>query len=175
MGAVSATTSLIKALSDSDVNVRCAVIRSLGDLRAESAFNNILSCLDDSDANVRIAALIALPQIVENADHFLLTKIEDLLQDLAIKVRMQAALTLAKFDFTDRAVSVLTEQLIHGEIANQLAALEMLGEIAKSNVKIQFDIQPILNALDHPSSSIRKAACQNSRIFQYRADSSNSY
>jgi HEAT repeat protein len=162
MGAVSAIPALIQALSDSDVDVRCAVIRALGELRAHSALNNILSCLDDDDSDVRISTLIALTQIVENADRIPLTKIEWLLQDSAIKVRMQAALTLAKFGLIEQGVPILIDQLNHGEFTDQLLSLEMLGEIAlasQSNGQIPFDIQPILIALDHPSASIRKTAC----------------
>ena len=159
MSAVSAIPALIKVLPDSDVNVRCAVIRALGSLRAEAALEDILSCLDNRDSDVRISALSALPQIAKSADQILLTKLEGLLRDSNINVRMQAALTLAKFGLVERGAPVLIDQLNHGELTCQLLALEMLGEIAKSNKQTLFDSQPILNMLNHSSPSIRKAAC----------------
>ena len=169
MGAISAIPALIKALSDSDVDVQCAVIRALGNLHAQGALKDISSCLDNHDSDVRISALIALPQIAEKADPILLTKVEGLLQDSIINVQMQAALTLAKFGWVERGVSVLMEQLNHGEFTYQLFALEMLGEIApasRSNAQqMPFDIHPILNALHHPSATIRRQACQVLRNF----------
>jgi HEAT repeat protein len=168
MDTASAIPALIKALSDSDRSVRCAAIGALGNLRAQSAFNSILSCLGDHDSDVRISALIALPQIAEKADPVLLTKVEGLLQDSIINVQMQAALTLAKLGLIEQGVPVLMNQLHQGEFTHQLLALEMLGEIApasRSNGQMPFDIQPILNALDHPSATIRKLACQALRNF----------
>ena len=168
MGAASAIPALIKALSDSDPSVRCAAIGALGDLHAQSAFNSILSCLGDHDSDVRISALILLPQIAEKADPILSTKVEVLLQDSIINVQMQAALTLAKLGLIEQGVPVLMNQLNQGEFRYQLLALEMLGEIAptsRSNGQMPFDLHPILNALDHPSAAIRKAACQALRNF----------
>jgi HEAT repeat protein len=160
MNATAAVPALTKSLTDSDVSVRCSVIQALGDLRAQSSLANILNCLDDSDAEIRIAALKALAQIAENANQKLKEKIESLLDDEIIKVRMQAALTLTKLGWTERGIPVLIEQLTRNNGECQLSALEMLGEIGKADKNISIDFQPILAMLDHPSASIRKAACQ---------------
>ncbi|HUH97517.1 MAG TPA: HEAT repeat domain-containing protein [Anaerolineales bacterium] len=164
MGAASAVPALVKALSDPEGMVRCAALGSLGELRAQSALKDILSCLDDGDPDVRISALRTLPQIAAEADPDLLTRVEGLLRDPQIKVRMQAALTLAKYGLIEQGVPVLIEQFNQGGSAHQLLALEMLGEIAASpsrtNGQIPFDVGPILNALDHPSAAIRKLACR---------------
>jgi len=160
MGAASAIPALTNVLSDSDAGVRSSALGALGDLHAQLSLKHILPRLDDSAADVRVAALIALTQIAENPDPDLLAKIDAPLQDPDSRVRMQAALTLAKLGSNERGVSVLTEQLIHGENEYRRLALRMLGEIAKSDGRIPFDIQPILAALTDPSPSIRAAACQ---------------
>lgn len=169
MGAVSAISGLTKSLSDSDVNVRCAAIAALSELRAQAALNDILACLDDRDPDVRSSALVALPQIVENADRFpLTTRLENLLQDPVLQVRMQAALTLAKFGWVERGVSVLLDQLNNGEPAKQRLALEMLGQVAlatRTNAQAPFAVEPILKALSHSSASIREAACRTLGYF----------
>jgi len=168
MGATSTIPALTGALSDSEAGVRCAVISALGDLRAQAALENILSCLEDGESEVRGSALMALPKIVGEADRVSLEKIEGLLQDPVVNVRMQAALALARFGFIERGMPILMEQLIHGEIECQRMALEMLTEIAlatKSNGETLFDIQPLISALDHSSPAIRKAACKTLGCF----------
>lgn len=161
MNAVSAVPALRKALPDPDASVRRTIIEALGKLNVHDSLADIVSCLDDTESDVRISALIALPQITQKADANLLAKLENLLDDKNIKVRLRAALVLAKFG-AKHTVSTLMNWLNSGEHEQRLAALETLGEflqIAKANGNTLFAIQPVVSALNDPSPSIRKAAC----------------
>ena len=134
----------------------------------KSAFKDILSCLGDHDSDVRISALIALPQIAGKSRSCSLTKVEGLLQDSIINVQMQAALTLAKFGLVEQGVPVLINQLIMAslQINFWLWKCWERSRLHHNQVRqMPFDIQPILNVLDHPSATIRKAACRALRNF----------
>ncbi len=163
MRAVSAIPILLKSVSDSDASVRSAVLKTLGELKVSDSIDAILTCLEDSEGDVRVSALAALSGFELESNPSLLAKIENLTNDPDLKVQMQAAVVLAKFDSGRRASTILNDLLEASELNHRILALEMLAQVSvvlNKEARELFNIQPVVSALQDPLPLIRKTACQ---------------
>ena len=123
-----------------------------------AAIDKIIASLDDDDPEVRFQALVALTQIDAQPSDDLFKKIENLLADGSINVRIQAVITLAKMGRGKEALPELTKWIQPGDPALRIAALETFGRVAAYSGG-QLDASPVLSALHDPSSRVRAAAC----------------
>ncbi len=112
-----------------EAGVRAAVIKSLGELRAASAYDLIQARLDDGDANVRRNAIIALTQLGPNHPPELLTKLTASLTDQASAVRVQSAIALGRLGYPERVLSTLAEWLNTKDEQTRIGALEAIGQV----------------------------------------------
>jgi HEAT repeat protein len=163
MGATSVIPALTGSLTDPDSNVRSTVLRTLGELKAVDAFPAILTALEDRERDVRVSALAALSTLDLESNPTLQAKMENLSNDPDLKVQMQAAVVLAKFDSGRRASIILNELFKTSGLDHRILALEMLTQVSvvlNKEAKGSFDIQPVLSALDDAAPLIRKTACQ---------------
>ena len=154
----SAIQALTDHLSDSDASVRAGVLRALGELGAASALDPNIAALDDSDPEVRCEALIALTQFDMQPSPGLLAKLESLLGDDSINVRMQAVVTMTKMGKEESALPELTKWIKAGDSSLRIAALETFGRVA-AYLDGHMDAGQVLSALDNSSVAVREAAC----------------
>jgi len=154
----SAIPALTSKLSDPEAGVRTGVLQALGELHAASAFDPITASLDDMDQDVRCQALVALTQFDIQPSASLVNKLENLLMDVSLKVRMQAVVTLSHMGHGDRALRELTKWIQSGDLPIRNAALETFGRVA-AYFDGQLDGSPVVLALHDPSVAIRQAAC----------------
>ena len=154
----SAIQALTEHLSDPDPGVRSGVLHALGELHAASALDSITAALNDADPEVRRQALVALTQFVMQPSAGLLEKLESLLQDDSINVRMQVVVTLAKMGGGESAVPELTKWIQAGDLAVRITALETYGRAAVY-LDGHLDAGPVLSALHDSSFAVRETAC----------------
>jgi len=154
----SAIPHLTRLLADPEPAVRASAASSLGALYADSAIREITSLLDDTDEQVREEALRVLPKLNSSASADLIAKISDLREnDSSLSVQTRAIITLAKLGRTDEAISSLTRRLHSEDPRTRILALEKVAEIAPT-LGASFDIKPLLDSLEDPSTAIRRAA-----------------
>ncbi len=155
--ATAAIPNIVDLTRDPDAEVRAAALRALGELDARYARHElgpIVAALADGDSGVRAAALQALAVLQPSLTPTLTATIEHLLDDADLAVRLQAAITLAKSEQTERALLTLDRLLLDPDPVTRARTLEALGEI-----RTGFDLAPLLNALQDPVIRVRRAAC----------------
>jgi len=162
MGAVTAIPALKESLADPDSNVRSAILQTLGELKTEDTVDAILTAVNDSEADVRISALAALSRVEFEPTPAFLATIENLTQDSNLKVKMQAAVVMAKSDSGRHASALANDLLASNEPEHRVLALEMLAQVSAvltKEAKESFNIQPAISALEDSMPLIRKTAC----------------
>ncbi|MGZ9225439.1 MAG: HEAT repeat domain-containing protein [Anaerolineales bacterium] len=158
MASDSAVPHLTRLLSDPHPGVRASAISSLGALRADSALEQIISLLHDDNEHVRQEALKAMLSLNSNPTPALIQKITELAAgDPSIRVQMKALMALLQLDKTETVLLNLDLRLKSEDSQVRLSALEAVGDIAPS-WQVSLDVNPIIDALEDPSASIRRAA-----------------
>jgi HEAT repeat protein len=158
MQAETVSPALTLLLSDPDADVRASAIAALGTLRAKSASEAISARLDDPEERVRGQALSVIAHLEPDPSSALMEKIGSLLtNDPSSAVQIRAADTLAKLGFGEQAIPNLMIWLNSKDPEIRISVLKTIKETA-SYLKIPFDIQPLLNALEDPYAPIRRAA-----------------
>jgi HEAT repeat protein len=165
MNAVSSVPALIDAARDPDPEVRASAIESLHALAARQAVSTLVELLGDADARVRASALWALPDLEPGAAPGAVSAVETLLRDPDVYVRVQAAVALARFGETARALPTLDALLRDPDPITRCRALGALGEIAEharhgGDGRIGFSLTPVADATRDPSAAVRRAACE---------------
>jgi len=154
----SAIPHLIRLLSDPEPAVRASAVSSLGILRADSASNEIILSLDDSDSRVREEALKVIPGLKAISSPEIRKKISGLMNnDSSLSVQTKAIIALTKLGNVDGSILNLTLRLNSNDSHLRLSALEVVAEVAPS-LNHSFDIKPILDSLEDPSVTVRRAA-----------------
>jgi len=164
----SAIPILTHQLLDPDAGVRAGVLHALGELGATAALDPIMAALDDADPEVRCQSLAALTQFDAQPSADLLAKLESLLGDGAINVRMQTVVTLAKMGRRGSALPELTNWIQAGDLPLRIAALETFGRVA-AYLDGHLDAAPVLSALHDSSVAVREAACLALTDFKNKA------
>lgn len=163
MGSALAIPALIKALSDPEPSATSSAIRALGELDAQEAIDPIIDRLQDHEPETRGSCLMVLSRLVRQADPDLAVKVEGLLDDSDIRVRTQAASTLAKWGQVERGIQALHDLIEGGEPDARLMALEQMRQISEfleTNGSLPFEEGPTLRLLADPSPAIRRSACR---------------
>lgn len=154
----SAIPQLTHLLSDAEPAVRASAVSSLGMLLADSAINEIIPLLDDSEGRVREEALKVLPKLNVDASPELIKKVSDLMaNDPVLAVQTKAIIALVNLGAINEAISNLTPRLDSEDTQIRLSALESIVKIAP-RLNGSFDTQPVIRALEDPSTIIRRAA-----------------
>ncbi len=177
---VEAAQPLIGWLDCGQTNLRCEVVRTLGELRSEAAVHPLIERLEDSNADVRSAAVDALVKIggetgvtplveclksmskvVRSTAAYVLGKIGSeagvqplikCLKDPEAEVRTAAAVSLGEMKL-ESAIDHLVERLGDQETEVRIAAAYSLGEI-----KSEATVNPLIERLDDPGEEMRGAA-----------------
>ena len=158
MQAASAIPALTRLLSDPNADVRASAISALGALGAKSELNVIIAHLNDPEERVRREVLSVITQLNPQATPNLIGELDDLLKyDPSSATQMKAAMALVSLGAGEKAIASLMAWLNSTDSQIRLSALMTIKEIA-SYLNIPFDIHPLLNALEDPSSPIRRAA-----------------
>jgi len=165
MGAESTTSALIETLRDPDPDVRVAAVRALGELGARDAASGLVVLLGDAAEKVRANAVRALSMLQPQVTPVVLRAVETLLRDPDLDVCTQAAVALARFGETRRALPTLDALLRDTSPEARGLALSALGEIAErsdrnGNRSAGFDLKPVIRALRDESAAVRRAACR---------------
>ena len=138
--------------------MRAAALSSLSSLKSESAAGTILAAMEDREPEVRLQAVRALaalePQtVLENQP-----KIERLLKDPSIEVRMEAVLALARMGQVQTARASLGAALAERDATARVAALETFAR-AGDYLTEESDAAPVVTLLADTLSNVRVAAC----------------
>jgi len=110
------------------------------------------------DDHVREEVLTVLPKlkVIPSAD--LMKKISNLMKnDWSLSVQTKAIIALTKLGDVDESMSNLTPRLSSNDSHLRISALETVSEISQY-LNHSFDIKPILDSLEDPSATIRRAA-----------------
>ena len=110
------------------------------------------------DDHVREEVLTVLPKlkVIPSAD--LMKKISNLMKnDWSLSVQTKAIIALTKLGDVDESMSNLTPRLSSNDSHLRISALETVPEISQY-LNHSFDIKPILDSLEDPSATIRRAA-----------------
>ncbi len=158
LGNPSATGALMEQVTDSEPGVRAAALSALGGLRAESAAGGIVSAMSDPEPEVRLEALKALAQLEPAATDEIRSKVERLLKDASLDVRMQAIIVLARLGQIETARSSLREALKERDVQMRVAALETFGGAAHYFDE-EADSGPVVKLLADTLVAVRVAAC----------------
>ncbi|WP_017297909.1 HEAT repeat domain-containing protein [Nodosilinea nodulosa] len=146
-----AIPSLLKALENSDSDVRMSAAEALGQIGSEAAIPSLLKAIENSDSDVRWSVAEALGKIgSEAAIPSLLKALED--QDP--NVRVSAAEALGKIG-SEVAILGLLKALGEQNLYHQ-------GVVAEALVKIDSKvvIPDLLKALENQDSNVRGSAAE---------------
>ena len=156
--AAAAIPVLTRSISDPDADVRAAAIASLGKLHAKSALEAIIGQLDDPEEQVRVQVLTVLPQLEPALSSKFIGNLRSLSEnDPSIKVQMQAVVALVKLGAGEQTAPNFRTWLHSKDSRIRISALMTVKEIAP-HLTYPFDIQPLLEALEDSSASIRRMA-----------------
>lgn len=154
----SATEPLAQAVSDPDPAVRAAALSALGALPGAAAPGTIIAALDDPVPEVRLQALTALSRSNSELPSDIRSKVERLLKDPSLGVRMEAILALAHLGSAPAALANLKAALAERDAPVRIAALETFGGVA-SCLDGQADPGVVVHLLADTLSNVRVAAC----------------
>jgi HEAT repeat protein/energy-coupling factor transporter ATP-binding protein EcfA2 len=142
---------LLKAIEDSNSDVRSSAAEALGKLGSEAAIPALLKAIEHSDSDVRRRAADALGQLgSEAAIPGLLKAIEHSDSD----VRMSAAEALGKLG-SEAAIPALLKAIEHSDFDVRYSAADELGRLGSEAA-----IPGLLKAIEHSDSDVRSRAAE---------------
>ena len=164
-----AIPDLIERLADSDASVRAAAIKALAQIGPKSVLNQIILGLDDSDDFVREQTLTVLPKLEVDPSPEMLRTLERLLKDTSVEIRAHAAVVLVYFGESRRAINLLARLSQSDDAETRRIALDSFGHIlenAKSNAKLPFKPNLVLEAINDLSPIVRREAIQTAAMLK---------